>query len=327
MPLISVIIPTYNRKEMLRKTLDSLFKQHYPRNKYEVIIVDDGSADGTEEMVKSIINEARCELKYYRQKHKGPAAVRNVGIERARGRILAFTNDDCLVNPEWLKEISNSLSSSEAVGVYGSIYSDLPPSFFIHSIISDERAITANLALRKETVKKVGMFDANFRQPSCEEGDLIWRITDQDGKILRNPKMRVYHFPSYRSFLKWLQQTKFLQYHVLLDTKHPGKRHLRKFRYIIWGFIIKRVIYFTFWGFLPLPMPCLVKLLIGLVLLWCKDFWELTKIKKQLKDSKFRVRLNDQFMFIFLHWLMNIFETFYLVKGIIKFKLLQRMKV
>lgn len=88
----SIIIPTYNRKNILKRSLGYLFEQTYPAAKYEIIVVDDGSVDGTAEMIKTL--RPPCSLRYFRQDNRGPAAARNLGIKNAKGRIIIFLDDD-----------------------------------------------------------------------------------------------------------------------------------------------------------------------------------------------------------------------------------------
>jgi glycosyltransferase involved in cell wall biosynthesis len=90
----SIIIPTHNRKETLRRSLSAAIVQDYLN--YEVIVVDDGSSDGTGEMVRREFPHVRC---IRQEPNRGPAAARNRGIEAATGEIIAFTDDDCLVPP------------------------------------------------------------------------------------------------------------------------------------------------------------------------------------------------------------------------------------
>src|SRR3989338_1972884 len=97
---ITIIIPTYNRKNMLKKCLHILLTQNYFNEKYEVIVVDDGSRDGTKEVVRAFNNP---QLRYYWQENKGPGAAINAGARIAKGDILAFTEDDCIVSKDWLK--------------------------------------------------------------------------------------------------------------------------------------------------------------------------------------------------------------------------------
>jgi glycosyltransferase involved in cell wall biosynthesis len=93
-PLVSVIIPTYNRVNSLRRTLDSLAQQTYPAVRFEVIVVDDGSTDTTPE----IRDLAPLPVRYYRQGNQGAAAARNAGAVEARGELLVFLDDDVIVH-------------------------------------------------------------------------------------------------------------------------------------------------------------------------------------------------------------------------------------
>ena len=104
---VSVIIPTYNNKESLRLVLKSLVYQNFPRRSYEIIVADDGSSDGTKEMVMSFKEETRFEsLRYFFQEDKGFRAgqARNLGARHAQGKILVFLDDDSLAHPRLLQQ-------------------------------------------------------------------------------------------------------------------------------------------------------------------------------------------------------------------------------
>src|SRR5215831_5598296 len=91
-PYFSVVIPTYNRIERLRHVITALEQQAYPSDAYEVIIISDGSTDGTHaylEMVRSTL-----QLRWFSQDNRGPAAARNTGIEKAGGEFVVFIDDD-----------------------------------------------------------------------------------------------------------------------------------------------------------------------------------------------------------------------------------------
>jgi len=113
---VSIIIPTYNRKDLLEVTLTSLFYQNYPKENYEIIVVDDGSSDGTLDMVKKL--KPTCNLKHiYWPRNKpykfgeprnrvGPA--RNLGVKQAKGEILLFIDSDVIAQPDLLSEHINT---------------------------------------------------------------------------------------------------------------------------------------------------------------------------------------------------------------------------
>ena len=102
LPTVSVIIPTYNRKDLLSETLDSLAQQTYPSDRFEVILVDDGSTDGTD----AIAAEAfPFSLRYFWQSNQGDAAARNLGAQRSQAEFLVFLDDDILVEVGYLTHL------------------------------------------------------------------------------------------------------------------------------------------------------------------------------------------------------------------------------
>ncbi len=105
LPKVSVCIPTYNRKDYLKEALDSVFAQTY--KDYEVVIVDDGSTDGTEEMIKN----AGYDIRYYRVDHIGQAAARNKLIEFARGEYITFLDSDDLLFPDAVQRLMDVIVS------------------------------------------------------------------------------------------------------------------------------------------------------------------------------------------------------------------------
>jgi len=127
---VSIIIPTYNRKELLKRTLLSLFNQNYPKDKYEIIVVDDGSNDNTKEMIRSL--KPTCNLKYFyypresayvfgeAKNRVGPA--RNIGIENARGEIVVFVDSDMILHPDCIKEHAKIHENHDKVVVIGYRY-------------------------------------------------------------------------------------------------------------------------------------------------------------------------------------------------------------
>jgi glycosyltransferase involved in cell wall biosynthesis len=99
LPTLSVIIPTYNRKVLLREALKSLTRQTYPQDRIEVIVVDDGSTDGTAGIAAEAFSFS---LRYFSQSNQGDAAARNLGARQSQADILVFLDDDILLEPGYL---------------------------------------------------------------------------------------------------------------------------------------------------------------------------------------------------------------------------------
>ncbi len=209
---VSVVIPTFNRGGTLRQTLTGLIVQDYPD--YEIIIVDDGSTDGTDDMVMREFPSVR----YLRQPNRGPAAARNVGIRMSSGVIVAFTDDDCLPPSDWLTRLVDGYTRyPEVVGVGG--YLEAPAEVLKHNILAryeryvtreqyqarDEEVLggfecpaggTCNMSYRKSVLTEVGGFDEGFRYAAGEDADLKWRIVRQGYQLLYLP-IRMVHLRPY----------------------------------------------------------------------------------------------------------------------------------
>ena len=108
-PFISVIIPTYERAGQLSVCLGALAAQDYPRDRFEVLVIDDGSATSPEASVETFRHQLNVRL--LKQPHAGPAAARNYGAAHAKGAFLAFTDDDCAPAPGWLQSLATGFVS------------------------------------------------------------------------------------------------------------------------------------------------------------------------------------------------------------------------
>jgi len=208
-PFISVIIPTHNRSSSLKKTLLSLMNQTYPKDRYEIIIVDDGGRDNTEKMIKELNKQTNSNINYFWQKNRGPAAARNLGIKHAKADIIAFTDDDCIVNPDWLEKIIEAFSKDKDAMIVGG--ETLPPkgrivaavgqgltkNAFFDYVNGKKETIffpTCNAAFRKEVFKKAGYFDEDFPLAAGEDLEICWRAFKKGMKLLYEPSLIVTHY-------------------------------------------------------------------------------------------------------------------------------------
>ena len=170
----SVIIATYNRKSLLASCLSSMAEQEF-NGSYEVLVVDDGSTDGTEGMVADFLHRYPVPLSYFRQKNQGEVAARNKGIAQARGEVIAFLDDDHVATKTWLQDICRSLEDRDVGGVSGRGRAVAGPELIskylcfhrMHEAPQIEGGevlylVLGNSAFRREVVEKVGPLDAAF---------------------------------------------------------------------------------------------------------------------------------------------------------------------
>jgi len=117
---ISVIIPTYNRRHVLERTLPGVLAQDFPPQEYEVIVVMDGSTDGTAEMLRDL--KPKCSLRVLESKHRGAGAARNVGIRAAVGELVLFLDDDLITTPNLLQQHCAAHAGDDPCVVQGRMY-------------------------------------------------------------------------------------------------------------------------------------------------------------------------------------------------------------
>ncbi len=177
-PYVSVICPIYNGQQYVQKLIESLLRQDYPQDLYEIIIVDNNSQDRT----RQIVNEYPVTLLEERQSQSSYAA-RNKGIAQAQGEILAFIDADCEAAAPWLNEGVKALlgSSADLAGGKMEFSYSAPPTAaelfdsiahmdFEKTIREDGTAATANLFVRAELFEKIGLFP----QAVQSGGDVQW---------------------------------------------------------------------------------------------------------------------------------------------------------
>ena len=105
-PLISIIVPTYNRSELLRRAINSLLQQETEgKFSYEIIIIDDASTDETREVIGKTIKRSPRLVRYVKGEGKGYTCALNRGLAESHGEWLALFDDDELADPDWLKEL------------------------------------------------------------------------------------------------------------------------------------------------------------------------------------------------------------------------------
>lgn len=202
----SIIIPTYNRPQRLETCLKSLTCLNYPRDRFEVIIVDDGSSKPLESVVEPFKDELNLQL--IRQDNAGPATARNTGATRAKGKFLVFTDDDCQSDPNWLKFLETSFEKNSDCLLGGHTINKLPDNLYSEAsqLLIDylytyfnkdpERSsffTSNNFALSAECFREIGYFNTTFPLAAGEDRELCDRWLYRGYRMIYLPEALVYH--------------------------------------------------------------------------------------------------------------------------------------
>ncbi len=195
----SVVIPTYNRLPILTKCLLALEAQAWD-GVYEVVVVDDGSTDGTVEFLQA--NPERfAHIRLVEQDHRGPAAARNLGVERARGDTIIFIDSDLVVTPAFLGSHAEVLARhpSEAVFTYGRVVNtcnfDHPESEpYKITDFSAAYFATGNVAIARRWLEAAGPFDEAFSLYGWEDLELGVRLKKLGLRLIKCPEAVGYHW-------------------------------------------------------------------------------------------------------------------------------------
>ena len=171
----SVIVCIYNGKRTLKQALNSLVKQNYPKEKYEIILINDGSEDESEKICLSFIKENIKKypiIRYVRQENKGLSQARNLGIALSKGEILAFIDQDAVADNKWIKNLANEFDVDQDLMVIGGKTEILNNQcwfanfiFIINYKTYDNQIaiIGTNMAYRKKIFNKMGGFYKSFK--------------------------------------------------------------------------------------------------------------------------------------------------------------------
>ena len=202
---VSIVIPTYNRKPILEKCLKALEKQILNKfvSNYEVIVVDDGSTDGTSTWIKNN-NEVLPHVVLYEQKHGGPALGRNLGVMKSKYEIIIFIDSDLIVLNNFITSHINKLlfswkKNNKKCFTYGSVINTSNfknPENEIYKLtdISFAYFATGNVAISKELLLNVGLFDTSFSLYGWEDLELGERLKKTGTKLIKCPEAVGFHW-------------------------------------------------------------------------------------------------------------------------------------
>jgi glycosyltransferase involved in cell wall biosynthesis len=198
LPVLSVLIPTYNRREIVARCLKSLAEQTLPPEQYEVIVIDDGSTDGTDEMLASL--DYPASLRWKKIPHMGPSGARNRGLEMAKGEIVVFVDSDLIVVPEFLEAHleAHRENPQKKLVVHGPVIhtTNLENPETKQKLTDFSRAFfaTGNASVALAELKAAGMFDEEFDEYGWEDLEFGRRLKKRGLVAVRQPKAVGYHY-------------------------------------------------------------------------------------------------------------------------------------
>lgn len=202
----SIVIPTYNRPERLEKCLHTITQLEYPRNYFEVIVVDDGSSTSMESVVNPFRNQ--LSLSMMRQANAGPAKARNAGAAQAQGQFLVFTDDDCMPLPNWLNALNYRFLNMPEYLIGGRTLNALPDNIYstasqmlidyLYHYYNTEAGqsnffASNNFAMPTERFREIGGFDTSFPLAAGEDREFCDRWLAHGYKMFFAPEIQIYH--------------------------------------------------------------------------------------------------------------------------------------
>jgi len=260
-PRVSVVVCSHNGASTLGACLAGAAALAYPD--YEVIVVDDGSTDATSSIAE------RLPVRLIRTEYKGLSEARNAGLRAATGELVAYMDDDCVPDRDWLSYLAAAFMTTPHAAVGGP---NVPPPDGLvaecvgkapgsptHVLVSDREAEHipgCNMAFRKDVLDEIGGFDAQFRSAG-DDVDVCWRLQDRGWTIGFSPAAMVWHRrrSSVRGYLR--QQRGYGEAEGLLERKRPERYnlggHLRWSGHVYGGHARRAVrqrwrIYYGTWG-------------------------------------------------------------------------------
>jgi len=217
-PLFSIVIPTYNRPKQLASCLQAIGGLTYPRDRFEVIVVDDGSLTSLDSIVQSFSN--RLAVRLITQPNSGPGVARNRGVAEAQGDFLAFTDDDCTPSSSWLHALAAAFCDTPDCGIGGKTINSLPGNtysttsqllldylygYYNQNLHGAKFFASNNMAFPRKAFLESGGFDAKYRQAAAEDRELCDRWVSQGRRLQYVPEALVSHAHSLALGTLWQQ--------------------------------------------------------------------------------------------------------------------------
>lgn len=236
---VSVIVPTRNRSAMLSDAVEALWGQTFPKDRFEILLMDDSSTDDTAARISEWLTRSPCRMIHDTLPTKrGPACLRNTGARRARGRILAFTDDDCRPAPDWL-ERGVAAFAEDVAFVGGATHYKPEQVARARFFTRDGRAVYAehptypwsNIFYRRSVFMEMAGSDERLCLPNfhgrvvdCGDTDLAWRVMQRGYRHRFVAELVVYHELEHLGPLRWVTDPFRLFVVPELIRRHPVLR-------------------------------------------------------------------------------------------------------
>ncbi|MCY7384884.1 MAG: glycosyltransferase [Microcoleus sp. CAN_BIN18] len=217
--LFSIIVPTYNRTDKLTACLQSFVALEYPRDGFQVIVVNDSTEISVETTISPF--QSQLNLIFLTQPNSGPATARNTGAFAAAGKFLVFTDDDCTVAADWLQNLEKRFMETPDCLIGGrtvnalldNIYSTASQQlidylYSYYNAIGDRAQFftSNNFALPAEAFQKIGGFNTTFSLAAGEDREFCFRWLNLGGRAVYAPEVTVYHSHALTLGKFWRQQ-------------------------------------------------------------------------------------------------------------------------
>jgi glycosyltransferase involved in cell wall biosynthesis len=212
LPFASVIVPTWNRADLVATSVASLLAQDYPADRFEVLVVVDGSTDGTATVIRHLqdqVGPSGPALRVFGQPHRGPNAARNIGFSAARGDPICLVDDDVDVPPSWLRALVGGAVRNPGAGCLGGpirlrLEGRAPRMCGDESLgegeldLGDEEreveiAWSGNMAIRRAALDLIGPFRDDLRLLGHTEAEWVRRLQAAGGRVVYVPDAWLWH--------------------------------------------------------------------------------------------------------------------------------------
>ena len=235
-PLVTVVVPTHRRRQLLERLLQSLAQQTLDASQYEVIVVHNHTDDGTEEFAREWCARQAFAARYERKNFNGPARSRDFGARAARGRYVAFIDDDCVATPGWLAAGVAAFEPSRdeagrTVGLVQGPTIPMPgqPRPLLSKTIDIRRPSvfyeTCNMFYLRRAFEEVGGFSPDFIDRFYgEDTDLGWKLAQAGFACRFAPDALVHHEIFRVTVAQWLAEPRHFRNLPYLVAKYPGLR-------------------------------------------------------------------------------------------------------